>query len=179
MPGTLISLVRLIRDGSTQIQPDILRSTTSRGGTCTPTEPRLILESRLKPVDNSERSVREAIELPRRQEQVSDTELWNLIGGDTQEPAPRHESSVGDATFPNNVLACLSHDVASIVRASAAQWIARWLRNPSSRKMQRATGRSRTRTGNSHLACDRQWASGRSQSHRSWQLGCHVAHDRC
>jgi hypothetical protein len=61
---------------------------------------------------------------------VSDTELWILIGGNSEarSAAARIVGRRRDVSRLD-VLACLSHDEASIVRASAAQWIARWLEN--------------------------------------------------
>ena len=61
---------------------------------------------------------------------ISDSELWGLIGGTSNErsAAARIVGRRRDVSRLD-VLACLSHDQASIVRASAAQWIARWLEN--------------------------------------------------
>jgi hypothetical protein len=126
MPGTLIPLVRPIRDASTQIQPDIRDQLLARLAHVrdrTPIEFAEWLEAngQLRTV------VREAIDAL-APGTVSDPELWNLIGGDSQDrsAAARIIGRRRDVSRID-VLACLSRDEASIVRASAAQWLARWL----------------------------------------------------
>ncbi|WP_185976154.1 DUF4365 domain-containing protein [Mycolicibacterium sp. 018/SC-01/001] len=59
---------------------------------------------------------------------VSDTELWGLIGGDNHDrcAAARIVGRRGDISRLD-ILACLSYDEASTVRAHSAHWIARWL----------------------------------------------------
>jgi hypothetical protein len=59
---------------------------------------------------------------------VSDRELWNLVGGSNDDrcAAARIVGRRRDVSRID-VLACLSYDVASVVRASSAYWIARWL----------------------------------------------------
>lgn len=126
MPRTLIPLVRLIRDASTHIQPDIRDELL----------PRLAHVRDRTPIEFGEwleangqlrTLVREAIDAL-APGTVSDPELWNLIGGNSQDrsAAARIIGRRRDVSRID-VLACLSRDEASIVRASAAQWIARWL----------------------------------------------------
>ena len=126
MPGSLISLARLIRDASTHIRPELRDELL----------PRLVRVRDRTPIDFGEwleaseqlrTVVREAIDAL-APGTVSDTELWALIGGNNEErsAAARIIGRRRDLSRMD-VLACLSHDEASTVRAAAAQWIARWL----------------------------------------------------
>jgi hypothetical protein len=126
VPSSLISLASLIRDASTHIQPDVRDQLL----------PRLEHVRDRTPIDFGEwleaseqlRTVmREALDAL-APGSVSDTELWSLIGGSSEERSAAARI-VGRRRDPSriDILACLSHDEASIVRASAAQWIARWL----------------------------------------------------
>jgi hypothetical protein len=128
MPGSLVSLVTLIRDASTHIRQEIREQLL----------PRLEHVRDRTPLDFGEwlegagmlrTVVREAIDAL-APGTVSDPELWNLIGGDDQErsAAARIIGRRCDVSRID-ILACLAKDEASIVRASAAQWIARWLEN--------------------------------------------------
>lgn len=128
MPGTLISLVRLIRDASTQIRPEIRDQLL----------PRLVHVRDRTPIDFGEwleangqltTVMREAIDAL-APGTVSDAELWTLIGGNSaaRSAAARIIGRRRDLSRID-VLACLSRDEASTVRAAAAQWIARWLEN--------------------------------------------------
>jgi hypothetical protein len=126
VPSSLISLASLIRDASTHIQPDVRDQLL----------PRLEHVRDRTPIDFGEwleaseqlRTVmREALDAL-APGSVSDTELWSLIGGSSEERSAAARI-VGRRRDPSriDILACLSHDEASIVRASAGQWIARWL----------------------------------------------------
>jgi hypothetical protein len=128
LPSSLISLATLIRDASAHIRQGIrdqllpwLEHVRDR----TPIDFGEWLEAseRLKTI------MREAIDAL-APGAVSDTELWILIGGNSEarSAAARIVGRRRDVSRLD-VLACLSHDEASIVRASAAQWIARWLEN--------------------------------------------------
>jgi hypothetical protein len=128
IPESLISLVSLIRDASKHIRQEIrdqLRPRLEHVRDRTPLDFGKWLEAsgQLRTV------VREAIDAL-APGAVSDTELWTLIGGNSEErsAAARIIGRRRDLSRID-VLACLSYDEASIVRASAAQWIARWLEN--------------------------------------------------
>ena len=126
LPSSLISLASLIRDASTHIQQDVRDQLL----------PRLEHARDRTPIDFGEwleaseqlRTVmREALDAL-APGAVDDTELWSLIGGSSEERSAAARI-VGRRRDPSriDILACLSHDEASTVRASAAQWIARWL----------------------------------------------------
>jgi hypothetical protein len=128
VPSSLISLATLIRDASMQIGQEIRDQLL----------PLLELVRDRTPIDfgpwqeGSEQLrtiIREAIDALARGT-VNDRELWSLIGGNSEErsAAARIVGRRRDVSRID-ILACLSHDEASIVRASAAQWIARWLEN--------------------------------------------------
>jgi len=129
MPESLISLVALIRDASQQIRPEVRDELL----------PRLVYVRDRTPIDVGEwraasgklrRVVREAIDAL-APGSLSDPELWTLIGGNSEErsAAARIIGRRRDLSRMD-VLACLSHDEASTVRAAAAHWIAKWLENP-------------------------------------------------
>jgi hypothetical protein len=128
MPRSLISLLTLIRDASTHIRPEVRDELL----------PRLVHVRDRTPIDFGEwldasgklrTVVREAIDAL-APGTLSDPELWTLIGGNSEErsAAARIIGRRRDLSRMD-VLGCLAHDEASIVRASAAQWIARWLEN--------------------------------------------------
>ncbi|MBN3459830.1 DUF4365 domain-containing protein [Mycobacterium sp. DSM 3803] len=126
MPSSLISLAGLIRDVSRHIQD----------------EPRDQLRPRLEqvrdrtPIDFSDwREAKERLRTVVREAldalapgSVSDRELWRLVDGDSEQrsAAARIIGRRRDYTRLD-ILACLAQDDASIVRAHAAQWIAKWL----------------------------------------------------
>ncbi len=127
-PSSLISLATLIRDASMQIGQEIRDQLL----------PLLELVLDRTPIDfgpwqeGSEQLrtiIREAIDAL-APGTVNDRALWSLIGGNSEErsAAARIVGRRRDVSRID-ILACLSHDEASIVRASAAQWIARWLEN--------------------------------------------------
>ncbi len=128
IPGSVIDIACLIRDASTHIAPEISEELL----------PWLEHVRDRPPIDFGEwlnasttlrTVVREAIDAlaPGR---VSDAELWELIGGDSEQrsAAARIVGRRQDVSRLD-VLACLSHDESSVVRASAARWIAKWLEN--------------------------------------------------
>jgi hypothetical protein len=126
LPRSLISLATLVRDASTHIRQEIRDQLL----------PRLEHVRDRTPIDFGEwleageqlkTVMREAIDAL-APGTVSDAELWSLIGGSSEErsAAARIVGRRRDVSRLD-VLACLSHDEASIVRASAARWIARWL----------------------------------------------------
>jgi hypothetical protein len=128
MPGSLISLFTLIRDASKHIRPEIRDELL----------PRLVYVRDRTPINFGEwlaasrelrTVVREAIDAL-APGTLSDPELWTLVGGNSEErsAAARIIGRRRDLSRID-VLACLSHDEATTVRAAAAQWIARWLEN--------------------------------------------------
>jgi hypothetical protein len=128
MPTSLISLAAFIRDANRNVQQ----------------EPRQQLHPRLAhvrdrtPIDFGEwveakeqlrTVVREALDalIPGS---VSDQELWVLVGGDSEQRSAAARIIGRRRDYDRlDILACLSQDDASIVRAHAAQWIAKWLEN--------------------------------------------------
>jgi hypothetical protein len=128
IPASLISLFMLIRDASKHIQPEIRDELV----------PRLVHVRDRTPIQFGEwlaasgkltTVVREAIDAL-APGTLSDPELWTLIGGNSEErsAAARIIGRRRDLSRID-VLACLSHDKVTTVRAAAAQWIARWLEN--------------------------------------------------
>lgn len=128
MPESLVALVTLIRDASQHIRPEIRDELL----------PRLVLLRDRTPIDFAEwraasgrlkTVVREAIDAL-APGALADPELWNLIGGNSDErcAAARVVGRRQDLSRLD-ILACLSHDGASTVRAAAAHWIARWPEN--------------------------------------------------
>lgn len=128
MPRSLIDLATLLRDASMQVRQEIrhqLLPLLEHVRDRTPIDFGEWVEAseRLKTI------MREAIDAL-APGTVSDTELWSLIGGNSEarSAAARIIGRRRDVSRLD-ILACLSYDEASIVRASAAQWIARWLEN--------------------------------------------------
>jgi hypothetical protein len=128
MPESLISLAALIRDASQHIRPQTRDELL----------PRLTYLRDRTPIDFAEwraasgrlRTVmREAIDAM-APGTVTDPELWTLVGGNSEErsAAARIFGRRRDLSRID-VLACLSRDEASTVRAAAAHWLARWLEN--------------------------------------------------
>jgi hypothetical protein len=128
MPSSLIALAALIRDASSHVRQDIREQLL----------PRLEHVRDRTPIDFGEwleasqqlrNVIREAVDAL-APGTVSDTELWGLVGGSTEgrSAAARIVGRRRDISRID-ILACLSHDEANIVRASAAQWIAKWLEN--------------------------------------------------
>ncbi len=128
MPASLISLFTLICDASKHIQPEIRDDLL----------PRLVHVRDRTPIKFGEwlaasgkltTVAREAIDAL-APGTLSDRELWTLIGGNSEErsAAARIIGRRRDLSRMD-VLACLSHDKVTTVRAAAAQWIARWLEN--------------------------------------------------
>jgi hypothetical protein len=128
MPSSLIALAALIRDASSHVRQDIREQLL----------PRLEHVRDRTPIDFGEwleasqqlrNVIRETVDAL-APGTVSDTELWGLVGGSTEgrSAAARIVGRRRDISRID-ILACLSHDEANIVRASAAQWIAKWLEN--------------------------------------------------
>ncbi len=126
MPSSLISLATLIRDASEHIGQQIRNELV----------PRMECIRDRSPIDFGEwleangrlrTAMREALDAL-SPGAVSDRELWNLVGGSNDDrcAAARIVGRRRDVSRID-VLACLSYDAASVVRASSAYWIARWL----------------------------------------------------
>lgn len=125
-PRSLISLTTLLRDASAKITEDVRNELI----------PRLEHLRDRAPIDFGEwlkanrqlrTIVHEALDAL-APGAVNDQELWRLLGGDNQDrsAAARIIGRRRDASRLD-ILACLAHDETSVVRASSAYWIARWL----------------------------------------------------
>ena len=128
MPRSLISFAAFIRDANRHVQQ----------------KPRQRLHAQLEhvrdraPIDFGEwletkeqlrTIVQEALDalIPGS---VSDRDLWTLVGGDNEQRAAAARIIGRRRDYSRlDVLACLSRDEATIVRAHSAQWIAKWLEN--------------------------------------------------
>jgi hypothetical protein len=128
MPSSLVSLTTLIRDASDQVQQSIRDQLLPRLEHVRD-RPAIDFGPWLEDSKKLHTVILEAMDAL-APGSVSDSELWSLIGDNNEQrcAAARIIGRRQDVTRLD-ILACLSHDKASIVRASAARWIAKWLEN--------------------------------------------------